>query len=184
MKKLILFFSFLITIFALSTGNTYAEQKASGSSAVLATSATTTRDDARVKVLRKFLEKYNSPLSPYAKTFVESADKNSLDWKFVAAISGLESTFGQQIPYGTYNAWGWGVYGDNRIYFTSWEDGIQTVSQGLKERYIDAWGARDTYEIGSMYASSPTWAVRVEYFMSAIEAFRLKNPQDVLSISI
>lgn len=184
MKKLILFLSFFITILAFSKTNTYAQQKASGSSAVLATNVSVTKENTRAKVLKKFLEKYNSPLAPYAQTFIDEADKNNLDWKFVAAISGLESTFGQQIPYDSYNGWGWGIYGTNTKSFSSWDEGIQTVSQGLRDNYMNKWGATNTYEIGSIYASSPTWAIRVEYWMSAIEAFRLKNPQDVLSISI
>lgn len=183
MKKLVLFF--LFAILALSTpASALAKDKAAGTSAVLVSITDVTPEDTRVKTLRKYLERYNSPLAPYAKTFVTAADKYDLDWKFVAAISGLESGFGQQIPYGSYNGWGWGIYGDNRINFQSWDEGINTVSQGLRVRYMDQWGKEDIWQIGAVYASSPTWAIRVQSFMNQIDAYRLRNPQDMLSISI
>ena len=133
-------------------------------------------EDARVKRLQSFLEKRNSPLAPYAKVFVEQADKNNIDWKMVAAISGVESTYGQFIPPYSYNAWGFGVYGDNVRRFTSWEDGITTVSTALRQDYMDKWKAQDVYEIGRIYAASPTWAVRVERFMNEIDAYREPKP--------
>ncbi len=184
MKKLILFFLTIVLLFSTPTQNAKATTKASGASAVLITTSNTTQEDYRVKVLRKYLEQYDSPLAPYADSFVENADKYNLDWRFVAAISGLESTFGKQIPYGTYNGWGWGIYGTNRIYFGSWDEGISTVSEGLRVKYMDTWGAQDVYQIGKIYAASPTWAQRVTFFMNQIEAFKLRNPADTLSISI
>ncbi|MEX2007645.1 MAG: hypothetical protein WD992_02635, partial [Candidatus Levyibacteriota bacterium] len=181
MKKLILFFLTIAFLSVLSTSSASAKELSAGSSAVLITTSNTASEDYRTKILRKYLEQFDSPLAPYAGSFVENADKYDLDWKFVAAISGLESTFGKQIPYGTYNGWGWGIYGTNRIYFKSWEDGIGTVSQGLRTKYMDTWGARDVYSIGKIYAASPTWAQRVTYFMNQIEAFKLRNPADSLS---
>lgn len=184
MKKLILFFLTIVLLSRFSTQNSSAEEFAAGSSAVLVTTSNTASEDYRTKILRKYLEQFDSPLAPYAGDFVENADKYNLNWKLVAAISGLESTFGQQIPYGTYNGWGWGIYGTNRIYFSSWEDGIATVSEGLRVKYMDTWGAKDVWQIGRLYATSPTWAQRVTYFMNQIEAFRLRNPADTLSISV
>lgn len=160
---------------ANQTPNVYAQEIAAGSSAALLKRVVQKTPDSRVRILREFLEKYNSPLVPFAGTFVETADKYSLDWKLVAAISGVESTFGHQIPYESFNGWGWGIYGDNMIRFSSWNQGIETVSEGLRTNYINKWGARNVYEIGRFYASSPTWAQRVEYFMNKIEEFEKLN---------
>jgi Ca2+-binding RTX toxin-like protein len=140
--------------------------------------------DSRIKILNNFLKQNDSPLAPYAADFVAMADKYNLDWKLVAAISGVESTFGKEIPNSSYNAWGWGVYGNNVINFKSWTDGIDTISQGLRERYMDQWGGQDIYQIGAMYASSSAWPDHVEYYMNQIQDFALKNPQDALSISM
>ncbi len=180
MKK---FFLILLLGFIIFTNPVLADDKASGSSAKFLVEQTSA-SDTRVKVLGDYLKQYDSPLIPEAKTFIKYADKYNLDWKLVAAISGLESTFGKQIPYDSYNGWGWGIYGDNRIYFKSWEDGIKTVSQGLRENYINKWGATNVYEIGRLYAASPTWAQRVDYLMRNISDFQLRSPQSTLSLSI
>lgn len=157
---------------------------ASGSSARIQLDKISSVEDARIKVLTSYLKRYNSPLTPYAATFVKYADQYDLDWRLVAAISGLESTFGHQIPYGTYNGWGWGIYGTNMIWFKSWDDGIKTVSQGLREKYINQWGASNVYEIGRFYAASPTWAVRVDSLMRNIQEFSLRSPESSLPLSL
>lgn len=162
----------------------YGSEKSSGSSAVLTREQGSPIPDTRVKILKKFLLSYNSPLATSANTFVAEADKNKLDWRLVASISGVESTFAHHLPYESYNAWGWGIYGDNMLYFKSYDNGIETISQSLREKYMDTWGARDVYQIGRYYASSPTWAQRVEYFMNRIEYFAMQNQTDTLSISL
>lgn len=123
----------------------------------------------RAVVLYNFLDKYNSPLKVYSRDFVEQADQYNLDYRFLVAISGVESTFAQQLPSNSYNAWGWGIYGTNMIYFKSYPEAIGTISKSLREDYINKWGAKDVYQIGRFYAASPTWAQRVVYFMSKIE---------------
>lgn len=183
MKRLILFF-LLVPFLLLSTQKAQAYSKSAGTSAVLASNFESSEDDYRVRTLKAYLMQYDAPLAPYADRFVAAADKYNLDWRFVASISGLESGFGKHIPYNSYNGWGWGIYGDNSLSFKSWEDGIDTVSEGLRTKYMDKWGAENIWEIGAIYASSPTWAVRVQGFMNQIEAFRLRNPQTALSISI
>ncbi len=140
--------------------------------------------DTRVEILKEFLEQYNSPLTPFASDFVEIADKYELDWKLVVAISGVESTFGKQIPYDSFNGWGWGIYGNNVIRFSSWTEGIEAVSEGIRTKYIDKWGATDVYGIGRFYAASPTWAQRVEYFMRKIDEFKDQKLSKSLSISL
>ena len=183
MKNKILFvFVIILSIFIL-TPKVFAENF-SKSSAVLADARNVSLSDNRVKILREFLESYNSPIAQNAEEFVRYADFYNLDWRFVAAISGVESTFGQQIPQGSYNGWGWGVYGNHVTYFSSWVLGIQTISKGLRENYMDKWGATNVYEIGRMYAASSAWASHVEYFMNRISDFTLLNPRDSLSISL
>lgn len=174
----------LAAVILIIPQTTYAQERASVSSATIQVPEILREgSDNRAKILKKYLEIHDSPLKDNAKDFVYYADKYNLDWKFVAAISGLESTFGQQIPYNSYNAWGWGIYGDNMIRFNSWEEGIKTISQGLRERYINGWGASNVYEIGAIYAASPTWAQRVNSFMNNIQEFALSNPQETLSLS-
>lgn len=127
--------------------------------------------DNRAKILRAFLEKENSPLADNAETFINAADTNHIDWKFVAAISGVESTFGQAVPVNCNNAWGFGIYGDNMQCFSSYDEGIRTVSHSLREDYMNKWGATDVWSIGHIYAASPTWSARVDMFMTQIDEF-------------
>jgi hypothetical protein len=142
------------------------------------------KKDNRVDILKNYLNKYNSPLADNAKDFVEAADMYDLDWKLVAAISGVESTFGHAIPTNSYNAWGWGVYGDNVIRFSSWKDGIYTISQGLREKYMNKWGGKDIYSIGRIYASSPVWADHVSHYLNKIDEFSLNDTKNTLSLSL
>ena len=174
----------LLLIILVNPRNAFAQEKASASSAKIVSVENETGEDTRIKILSSFLKEQNSPLTPYAADFVRNADKYDLDWKLVAAISGVESTFGQAIPPDSYNGWGWGVYGDNVIRFNSWKEGIDTVSQGLRERYMDQWGGKDIYQIGAMYAASPAWAGHVTYYMDKIQNFAIENPKDALSLSL
>lgn len=121
--------------------------------------------------LKSFLESYNSPLSDYAGDFVETSEKYGLDWRLLASIAGVESTFGKRIPTNSYNAYGWA---NGQYSFESWEDSIDHVSKILRTRYIDR-GADDIYKIGRIYAPpSPTWAVKVNHFMSKIDPIPLE----------
>lgn len=174
-------FIFIIFSFVFSQ-EAIAQEKASGSSAVMDDDKKKEELDKRAIILRKFLEKNNSPLASSSAVFVKEADKYKLDWKFVAAISGIESSFGQFLPYNSYNAWGWGIYGDKVTYFTSYDEGIKIISKSLKEDYMGKWGAKDVYQIGKIYAASPTWAQRVIGFMNDIEKFAEKEENKNLPI--
>lgn len=125
--------------------------------------------DERAKILSDYLASYNSPLQYHAQDFVDAADQYKLDWKMLPAIAGVESTFGKSIP-GGYNAWGWGVYGTNVIYFKSWKDGIFTIAKGLRENYLNR-GLQDPYSINRAYAASPLWGGKVTYFMNNLEKY-------------
>lgn len=166
------FLLFLLPLFLPK--NVYAQK----ASTFLVTMQGAKQKDHRVEILQEFLKQYNSPLADNAADIVQSADENNIDWKLIPAISGVESTFGQAVPANSYNGWGWGVYGDNVIRFTSWSDAIKTISKGLRHNYIDKLGSDDVYAIGSVYAASPTWASRVTYFMQKIDQYD-QDHQDV-----
>src|SRR5258706_16219003 len=138
MKKLFSFIIFALCILAFAASPAFSMEE-TGSAAQLAMHFADIRPDMRVARLRTFLESYNSPIAPDAGTFVAQADKYNLDWKLVAAIAGVESTFGKQIPYGSYNGWGWGVFTGTQdgVHFKDWADGIAQVSKGLRQNYLD-----------------------------------------------
>jgi len=133
--------------------------------------------DNRVEKLTAFLEKYDSPLAPYAPDFIEMADRYQIDWKLLPAITGVESTLGKQIPFHSYNAYGW----DNGNYrFQSWENSLEIVSKALREKYYNR-GLDTPYKIGPVYAPpSSTWAGKVSRFMNEIEGYN--NSKKIASL--
>ncbi len=183
--KNLIIITLIATIFSLVAIPAHAaEQASAASSAKLSGTHDITKPDNRAKILRLYLEKYNSPLAGSAETFVKAADDNDLDWRFVAAISGVESTFAHHLPYESYNAWGWGIYGDNMIKFSSYDEAIVTISKALRTNYINKWGAQDVHQIGRFYASSPTWSTKVVFFMNQMEKFQNERASETLSISL
>ncbi|MBI3379653.1 hypothetical protein HY029_02780 [Candidatus Gottesmanbacteria bacterium] len=124
------------------------------------------KPDLRPQKLEDFLSKYGSPLTSYAQVIVSLADKYHIDWRLVAAISGVESTFCKSIPYNSYNCWGWN---NGKHAFASYIDGLEKVSETLGIHYFGK--GFDTPEtIGPIYAPpSPDWAWKVRYFMNLLE---------------
>ncbi len=123
----------------------------------------------REEKLRNFFSKYNSPLADSAETFVAIADKYNIDYRLLPAISGVESTFCRNIIQGTYNCYGWGIYGNNVIYFDSFDDGIQKVGQGIYEGYVTK-GADSVEKIAPIYNPNTPWhwSGKVRFFMNQI----------------
>ncbi len=126
--------------------------------------------DARVIILEQYLNSFNSPLASQSAKLVEEADKHELDFRLLAAISRQESNGCKIIPPGSYNCWGWGIHERGTLHFESFEQGIETVSAGLKKNYIDR-GLVTPEQIMSKYTpSSPgTWSNAVRLFMGHME---------------
>lgn len=166
MNKII--FPVLALIFLANATPAMASARVAGSSAEFKYSARVTANDPRVATLEKYLAKHNSPLADHAAEFVTAADAYQLDWRFVPAIAGVESTFGKRIPGGSFNAYGWA---NGKYKFTSWDHSINVVSQALREKYLDR-GAPNINAIARRYAPpSKTWAGNVRFFMKKIEPF-------------
>lgn len=120
-------------------------------------------DSTKVKNVRQYLEGRNSPLAQYAEVFVEAADYYGIDYRIIAAISVIESGAGKH-NFRPHNAWGWG-----RMTFSSWEEGIWTVSRGIGGYYSRG---LNTPKLISTYYCPPNaerWAQVVEYVMNQIE---------------
>lgn len=166
MKKLILLVTILL-ITSIVPHQIFAQATTSATSAALVSDLNSDTQDVRVMALENTFKKHNSPLVPYAREYVKAADKYGVDWRLLPAISGLESSFALHYMPNSYNAYGWG---GGHIYFDSWEDGIYTITKALRTNYMDKWGAANVWEIGPIYAESPTWAQRVDKLMNEIQA--------------
>ncbi len=134
-------------------------------------------EDPRVIAMQKFLYDYNSPIYPYAKTFITQADQYGLDWRLVASISGVESAFGNLIPKETHNGWGWRGINKNPegwSQFPDWNAAIAEVTRGLSQGYgIDL----TPFEIEPYYCPpcglnpAHAWANGVSRFMRELKYY-------------
>jgi len=119
----------------------------------------------KAKAIEEILSEYQSPLVQESEIFIKSCKKYNLNCYLLPSIAGLESSFGRFIYPQSYNPFGWG---GGYIIFSNWSDAIDTVAKGLKENYLDK-GAKTVDEIGVIYSQSPTWAVRVNWFINQFE---------------
>lgn len=174
----------VLTLMALFGAPVALAQSASEAATAAQLVANVGEADPRKEKLEAFLRFHRSPVSGDAGHFVAEADRLGLDWRLVAAILGVESTFGRHIPPGSYNGWGWGVFtgASDGMHFAGWKDGITKVSEGLRYNYVDR-GAVSIEQIGRIYAASPRWAGNVRFFMDRIENFT-PNQAELLDITI
>ncbi|KKR31636.1 MAG: hypothetical protein UT63_C0064G0018 [Candidatus Gottesmanbacteria bacterium GW2011_GWC2_39_8] len=122
-------------------------------------------EDARPILVKNFLDKYKSPLSPYSDHIVKVADKVGIDYAFIPAMSMQESGGCKIIPDNSYNCWGYGIYGDKIYRFSSFEEGIEKVSQKVKE-FMDQGLTNPDLLMSRWTPSSPgTWSYAVNKFM-------------------
>lgn len=139
-------------------------------SAVIQSEIVAAEADARVLKLAAYLESKNSELAPFAVDFVKAADKYGLDWRLLAAISGVESGFAKIYVRGTYNSWGWG---GGYISLGSWDNAIEVISRALKENYATKWKATTVEQIGPIWAEDPNWSKKVNLYLNQIGSFQI-----------
>ena len=119
-------------------------------------------DKTKVENVRRYLAGRNAPLADYAEEFVKAADHYNIDYRIIAAISVIESGGGKH-NFRPYNAWGWG-----KMTFSSWEEGIWTVSKGIGGYYSRG---LTTPKLISTYYCPPNavkWASNVQLVMNQI----------------
>ena len=132
--------------------------------------------DSRAQKINAVYKIYNCPLEGMGDVMVYEADKNNIPWWLVAAISFQESGCGKKTPktngVESYNAWGWGVYGDYVFSFDNWVRGIETVSKYLSDKFYSQ-GVTDTCEIMKIYTppSKGSWCEGVNHFGDTIQNY-------------
>lgn len=129
-----------------------------------------TSADARTEILRQYMEEHASPLAPYAELVVETADKYSLDFRLITAIARQESNICRIIPPESFNCWGWGIHSKGSLGFTSFPEGIEEVSKGLRNEYLNK-DYSTIEKIMSKYTpqSNGSWAVGVNAYMTEMQ---------------
>ncbi len=127
-------------------------------------------EDARPVIIEKYLEKYDSPLLPYAQDLFEASEKYGVDYKLIVAIAQCESNLCKKSPAGSFNCWG---FENGETKFLSWQQAFEQVAKTLKEKYLDQ-GLTTPEEIMPKYAPPSVekggpWAKCVVQFMEDLE---------------
>ncbi len=129
-----------------------------------------TESDARVEIVRQFFARYKSPLTQFAQNVVTAADQYGMDFRYIPAIAMQESTlFRGEIP-GTFNCWGFGIYGSKITKFDSYQQAIDIVTKTLAGDYKNK-GLVTPEQIMSKYNPSNHngWAQAVTGFMTQLQ---------------
>lgn len=135
--------------------------------------------DARPVIVRNYLERYNSPLVPYADLFIEKADEYGLDnYLLPVAIAQQESNLGKITPPECHNAWGWGIHSRGTLCFESWEEGIDIYIRDFSSNYGKITKIEDEDEMlqalmeryapVSIEAADGAWAKGIKQFLTDI----------------
>jgi hypothetical protein len=128
-------------------------------------------EDARPLVINRYFKRYGSPMEGMGDYIVKTADHFNVDPYLVVAIAQQESNLGKITPPSCYNAWGWGIHTAGTLCFDSWQEGINTFTEGLSEKYL-AYGLHTPEEIMTRYnATSPggSWAKGVSQFLNELQ---------------
>lgn len=132
--------------------------------------------DSRAQRINEVFKIYNCPLEGLGDVFVYEADKNNIPWWLVASVSFQESSCGKRTPkiagVESYNAWGWGVYGNVSFSFDNWVRGIETVSKYFYDKFYSK-GIEDLCEIMKTYTppSKGSWCEGVNHFAEVIQNY-------------
>lgn len=128
--------------------------------------------DARPVIIDLYFSRFNSPMQGYGKFIIEMAEKYNVDPYLFIAIAQQESNLGKKMPSeDCHNAWGYGIHSRGTLCFASWEEGIETVMKGLKNRFIDK-GYAEPQDIMKLYTplSQGSWADGVQQFISDMKS--------------
>ena len=119
------------------------------------------------------LAEYGSPMQGLAPAFIAEGLEHGVDPAFLVAVAGAESTFGRLLyaPGGdqaTFNAFNW-FYASPRQAsdFSSWEEAIHRVAQGIAGELYYGSGLVSVGAIGPRYCPEGTgaWLNNVTMFM-------------------
>ncbi len=135
--------------------------------------------DSRAEKIDGVFNMYKCPLEGLGGKFVEEADKYGIPWWLTAAVAFKESSCGKNTPTvdgnESYNAWGWGVYGDYTHTFDNFARGIETVSRYFADKFFSQ-GITDPCEIMKVYTppSDGSWCKDVIHFSEVFEGFETR----------
>ena len=128
-------------------------------------------DDARPVIIKKYLEKYKSPLLPYSDLIFEVSQTYGLDYYWIVAIAQQESNLCKKAPEDSHNCWGYGIHKRGTLKFDNYELAIKSYAEYLKREYFDK-GLNTPELIMKKYCpnSNGSWAFGVKHFIEEMES--------------
>lgn len=130
-------------------------------------------DDARPLIIKKYLEKYKSPLVPYSDLIFQLSLDYDFEYYWIVAIAQQESNLCKKIPEGSHNCWGYGIHKRGTLSFDSYEISLKSYAEYLKREYFNK-GLNTPELIMSKYcpSSNGSWAKGVRQFINEMEEGR------------
>jgi hypothetical protein len=126
--------------------------------------------DARPLLIKRYLEKYKSPLVPYSDLIFKLSETYGFDYYWILAIGQQESNLCKKIPENSFNCWGYGIHKAGTLRFDSYELALTSFAEYLKREYFDK-GYDTADKIMKKYcpSSNGSWAYGVNHFIDEIE---------------
>jgi len=130
----------------------------------------TVEADARPILIRKYLEKYKSPLLPYSDLIFKLSETYGFEYYWILAIGQQESNLCKKIPEESYNCWGYGIHKSGTLRFENYELALKSFAEYLKREYFDK-GYDTAEKMMTKYcpSSNGSWAYGVNHFIEEIE---------------
>lgn len=127
-------------------------------------------DDASRLLIKKYLERYKSPLLPYADTIYDVSKTYNIDYYWLLAIGQQESNLCKKIPEDSYNCWGYGIHKRGTLSFDNYELAIKSFAEYFRREYLDK-GLTTPELIMKKYCpySDGSWAAGVSQFIGEIQ---------------
>jgi hypothetical protein len=127
-------------------------------------------EDARPLIIKRYLEKYKSPLAPYSNLIFELSETYGYDYYWIVAIAQQESNLCKKIPEDSHNCWGYGIHKNGTLRFDNYELALRSYAEYLKRQYFDK-GLNTPELIMKKYcpSSNGSWAYGVRHFIDEME---------------
>ena len=129
------------------------------------------KEDARPLIIKRYLEKYKSPLAPYSNLIFELSQTYGYDYYWIVAIAQQESNLCKKIPEDSHNCWGYGIHKNGTLRFDNYELALRSYAEYLKRQYFDK-GLNTPELIMKKYcpSSNGSWAYGVKQFINEMES--------------
>jgi hypothetical protein len=136
-------------------------------------------EDINPQLIYQYLKKYKSPMADTTEDLIAAAQKYEIDPLFMVAIAQCESNLGKKMPIsdeedksGCHNPFGWGIHKGGTLCFDTWQEGYQTVAEGLRKKYFDN-GLTNPEDIMAIYTppaleKGGSWAKCINQFLQAL----------------